>query len=260
MTLVSRETLFAQAMNFGRSEGGRPSTSQMTDSGSVRAYRSTRSAGLPSMNSWPARASAMARMRGSMSRIARRRKASSTIPPQARMVRLVHGQHIVGERTDECRHPPSQPGKAAALLAQRERRAVLQHAGYRVVCRRDPDFADDGEAGLDDRSTRPQLFYAGGRVPEERLTGEINPYCHRSSSKRQAFANGSAARSCEPNSAGCCVSPSPGKQRSGCICRSRRNRAPRCKVYRGLPRAHSQRRSSHAAEVRNLRYPAAETG
>jgi hypothetical protein len=37
MTLVSRETLFAQAMNFGRSEGGRPSTSQMTDSGSVRS-------------------------------------------------------------------------------------------------------------------------------------------------------------------------------------------------------------------------------
>ena len=37
MTPVRRATLFAQAMNFGRSEGGRLSTSQMTDSGSVRS-------------------------------------------------------------------------------------------------------------------------------------------------------------------------------------------------------------------------------
>ena len=37
MALVSRAIVFAQAMNFGRSAGGRPSSSQMTESGSVRA-------------------------------------------------------------------------------------------------------------------------------------------------------------------------------------------------------------------------------
>jgi hypothetical protein len=67
---------------------------------------------------------------------------------QTRVVRLVHGQHTVGERTDECRHPPAQPGRAAALLSQCECLAVLENAGRRVVCRRNPDLADDREPGL----------------------------------------------------------------------------------------------------------------
>src|SRR2546425_10178238 len=51
-------------------------------------------------------------------------------PPQARVIRLVHGQHVVGERADERRHPPPQPGKAAALLSQCECLAVYA-APYR---------------------------------------------------------------------------------------------------------------------------------
>src|SRR5215472_1448838 len=75
--LVAR---FAQAMNFGRSASGRPSSSQITESGSARAYRATRSAVLACAKSSSARWSAIAQMRGAMSRTARRRKASSTIP------------------------------------------------------------------------------------------------------------------------------------------------------------------------------------
>ena len=37
VTPASRATVFAQAMNLGRSASGRPSSSQMTDSGSDRA-------------------------------------------------------------------------------------------------------------------------------------------------------------------------------------------------------------------------------
>jgi hypothetical protein len=38
-------------------------------------------------------------------------------------------------------------------------------------CCLDPDLADDREP--DDRSASPQFFNAGGRIPEERLTGKI---------------------------------------------------------------------------------------
>ena len=98
---------------------------------------------------------------------------------QARVVGLVHGQHAVGERADEGRHPPAQPGNAAALLAQRERLAVLQDAGRRIVCGRDPDLADDREPGLDHRAQRPQSFDAGGGIAEKRLAGEIDLRRHR---------------------------------------------------------------------------------
>jgi hypothetical protein len=101
-------------------------------------------------------------------------------PPQASVIRLVHGQHVVGERADERRHPPPQPGNAAALPSQCECLAVLQHAGRRLVCRRDPDLANDREPGRDDRSESPQPFDAAGRIPEKRLIRKINPRCHRS--------------------------------------------------------------------------------
>src|SRR4029077_13245018 len=65
------------------------------------------------------------------------------------------------------------------VLAQRERRAVLQYAGRRVVGRRDPDLADDREPGLDHRSASPQSFDAGGRVAEKLLTREVNAHCHQ---------------------------------------------------------------------------------
>ena len=108
--------------------GGRPSNSQMTESGSFRAYRSTRSAGLPSANSSPASSSAIAKMRGSISRIARRRKASSTIPRN----RVWSGSSIVSMLLASVRTMPGihqrKPGKAAAVLAQSERLAVFQHA------------------------------------------------------------------------------------------------------------------------------------
>jgi len=146
ITLVSRATLFAQAMNFGRSEGGRPSTSQMTDSGSVRSLDEV---GRTSIREQPAGKivgdGANARLHIEDCAAAEGLVDDS---PQTRVVRLVHGQHIVGERTDECRHPPAQAGNAAALFSQAERRAVLQHAGGRLVRRRDPDLADDREPGL----------------------------------------------------------------------------------------------------------------
>ena len=94
------------------------------------------------------------------------------------MVRLIHRQHIIGERADERRHPPPQAG-GAAVLAQREHRAVLQHAGRRVVGGREPDFPDDREAGLDHRSARPQSLDAGGWIAEKLLTGEVNAHCHQ---------------------------------------------------------------------------------
>jgi hypothetical protein len=58
--LASRAIVFAQAMNFGLSANGSPSSSQMIESGSIRAYRATMSAGLPSVNSLSARSSAIA--------------------------------------------------------------------------------------------------------------------------------------------------------------------------------------------------------
>jgi hypothetical protein len=96
---------------------------------------------------------------------------------QAGVVRLVHGQHVVGHRADHGRHPPPHPGNAA-VLAQRERLAVLQDAARHVVRRRDPDLADDRKPGLDDRSERPQPLDAGGRIAKIGLTQEIHTPRH----------------------------------------------------------------------------------
>ena len=62
MAPVKRVNPLAHAVNFGRSASGSPSSSQITESGSFRANRLTRSAGLPSANNASASSSAMARM------------------------------------------------------------------------------------------------------------------------------------------------------------------------------------------------------
>jgi hypothetical protein len=46
----------------------------------------------------------------------------------------------VGERANECWHPPAQPSKAAVFLSHRERCAVLEHLRCQIVGRRDPDL------------------------------------------------------------------------------------------------------------------------
>ena len=129
----------------------------------------------------------MARIRGSMWEDRAAAEGFVDDFPQARVVRLVHGQHIVGKRAHERWHPPPQPGNAAVLLSQCECLAVLQHTGRQLVGGRDPDLANNWEPGRDDRAGCPQPFDAGGRIAEKRLTLEINPHHHRSSPKHQPF-------------------------------------------------------------------------
>jgi hypothetical protein len=94
------------------------------------------------------------------------------------VVRLVHREHVVGERTQDTWHPPSKPGNRAAVLAQSEGLAVLQHVIGQLACSCDPDPADDRELDLDDRPGCPQPCDPGGRIAEKLLAGEIRSPDH----------------------------------------------------------------------------------
>src|SRR5262249_46284577 len=94
--------------------------------------------------------------------------------PQPCVVRFIHRQHVIGERSNDTWHPPSQPGKAAPFLAQGEGLTVFQHAAGRLICRRDPYFADYWKPGLNNRSGPPEPFNASGRIAKVFLTGEIH--------------------------------------------------------------------------------------
>ena len=112
MTPASRATVFAQAMNFGRSASGRPS--KLADD---RERQHSRVA-LDEIG----RASVREQLAGEIVgdganarlHVENRAAAERLVDDlaQARVIRLVHGQHVVGERADEGRHPPAQAGDA----------------------------------------------------------------------------------------------------------------------------------------------------
>src|SRR6516225_7153286 len=120
-----------QAMNLGRSASGRPSSSQITESGRIRAYRVTRSAGLPCTKSSSASWSASARMRGAISRTALRRKASSTIPrnlvwsgSSTVSMFLVNTRNMLGIHQRSPAMAPSSFRKVNSWLSFRTREAI----------------------------------------------------------------------------------------------------------------------------------------
>ncbi|MGY3561822.1 hypothetical protein ACVWXP_005091 [Bradyrhizobium sp. USDA 4463] len=98
--------------------------------------------------------------------------------PQPGMVRLVHGQHVVGDGPDQARHPPAQAGHVAIFLAQRKSRAVLEHLCGGVVSGRDPDVADEGKTRGDHGPLRPQGRNGLWRIAKEGLAGEIEARYH----------------------------------------------------------------------------------
>jgi hypothetical protein len=114
---------------------------------------------------------------------------------QARVLRLVHGQHVVGEGRDEFGHPPAQAGERA-ILAQRENGAVLQHACGGFVCGRDPDLAYDRKPRCHHRATRAQCRNAVRGIAEERLAGEVDARCHPCASKPNPSASRPLSSSC----------------------------------------------------------------
>jgi hypothetical protein len=188
---VRRAKLFIQATNFGRSVGGRPSSSQMTDSGSLRAYPSTRSAGHPSAKSPPANPSAMARMRGSISRIARCRKASSTMPRN----RVWSGPSIVSMFSATARTMPGIHQRSLAI-APPSRRRVNPSLSFRtraaspcvVVIQTLPTTAGC-----------PQLLDRSGRVAKILLVGEVGaPQAHPTHMGSQARTSAVCASRCRP--------------------------------------------------------------
>jgi len=110
------------------------------------------------------------------------------------MVRLVHRQHVVGDRSDQSRHPPRQSGRRPAFLAQRKRRAVLQHPCRRLIGRGDPHATYDRKFCCDGRTDRAELVNTGLRIAKESLAGEIeiDMLCHRAV-PRCRFATRSSA-------------------------------------------------------------------
>ena len=94
----SRATVFAQAMNFGRSACGRPSSSQMTDE------RQHSRIALDEVGRASVREQLAGKLVGDGANVRLhvedRAAAEGLVDDlaQARVVRLVHGQHVVGER------------------------------------------------------------------------------------------------------------------------------------------------------------------
>ena len=90
------------------------------------------------------------------------------------MVRLVHGQHVVGERADDSWHPPAKAGQRATVLAQGERLAVFQDAARQLLGGGNPDLADERKSDLDYRPGCPQPLEARGGIAQVVLTGEVH--------------------------------------------------------------------------------------
>src|SRR6266436_8955991 len=96
---------------------------------------------------------------------------------QTRMVWLIHGQHADRERAYPPWHPPAQAGNSA-VLAHRERLAVLQNAAGQIAGCGDPGLANDREAHLDDWPGRAEPFDPSGRIAEIVLAGEVDGQRH----------------------------------------------------------------------------------
>ena len=92
---------------------------------------------------------------------------------QPPVIRLVHRQHIVGERAQDARHPPPEPGDAAVVPAQGEGLAVFQDAIGQILRRRRPDLSDDREPHLDHLPRRSQPLDLGGGIAKIVLTGKV---------------------------------------------------------------------------------------
>jgi hypothetical protein len=168
-------------MNFDRSAGGRPSNSQITDSGQyprIALHEIGRAAAGKQFIGEAICDGADVRLHVEHGAAAKRLIDDVA---QARVIRFVHGQHVVGDRSDHFRHPPGQPDQRPVLLAQREERALLQHPRRRLVGRGDPDAAYDREFRRDGRTDRAQLRNAGLRITKKCLAGEIEIHilCHR---------------------------------------------------------------------------------
>jgi hypothetical protein len=164
-------------MNLALSVCGRPSNSQMTASGSLRIDEIGRASIDEQVAGEPVGDCQDARLHLEDGAAA---KGFVDDAPQPCMVGLVHGEHVVGKRADDARHPPAKPCNAAAFLAQGEGLIVFQDAAGQLVIRRDPDLADDGKLDLDDRPNSFQPLDANGWVAEVVLIGEVQAQRHGS--------------------------------------------------------------------------------
>jgi hypothetical protein len=92
------------------------------------------------------------------------------------VIRLVHRQHIVGERAQDARHPPLESGDAAIVPAQGERLAVLQYPIGQILCCRRPNLPDNREPHFDHWACRSQLLDLGGGIAKIVLTGKVSAH------------------------------------------------------------------------------------
>jgi hypothetical protein len=90
--------------------------------------------------------------------------------PQSPVIRLVHRQHVVGERAQDARHPPSESGDDAIVAPEGESFAVLQDPIGQVLCRCRPYLPDDRELHLYYRACRSQLLDRGSGIAKIALT------------------------------------------------------------------------------------------
>jgi hypothetical protein len=93
--------------------------------------------------------------------------------PQPSVIRLVHRQHMIGEREQDPRHPPSETGDGAIVPADGEGFAVLQHPVGKILRGRRPNLADDREPHVNDRTRRTQFLDFRSGVAEIVLTGKV---------------------------------------------------------------------------------------
>jgi hypothetical protein len=168
--LVKRVKPLAQAVNFGRSARGSPRSSQITDSGSFRAWRSTRSGGSFQPLGQFASDRQNARLHFKHGLPAKRLVDDT---PQAGVIRLVGRQHVVGDRAHDFWHPPPKSHDVAVVLSQSECPAVSQDLIGEALRRGRPNRPDEREPNLDDWARGPRLLDLGGWVTEVLLTGEI---------------------------------------------------------------------------------------
>jgi hypothetical protein len=100
--------------------------------------------------------------------------------PQPPMIRLVHRQHVVGERAQDAWHPPPEAGDDAIVSAQGKRFVVLQDPIGEILCCRRPYLTDNRELHLDHRACRSQLLDRGSGIAKIALTREV---CAHASSR-----------------------------------------------------------------------------
>jgi hypothetical protein len=170
-------------VNIGRSASGRPSNSQITESGSVRA--AVDQIGRTSLRKQLA-GEFVGDSENPRFHFKNRPAAEGFIDniAQPSMIRFVLRQHMVGQRPHHAGHPPLQSGDAADTGPNGERFAVLQDPIGQILRGRGPDLPDHRELHLDHGTSGPQLLDLSGGIAKVRLADKVG--AHDSSLQLQA--------------------------------------------------------------------------